>query len=54
MVARYLAEAGSAQRLLVRDAGRAPEFEVAVPPVFSYANWPGFRRMCGRSPGRIR
>ncbi|WP_426988843.1 SDR family oxidoreductase [Pseudarthrobacter sp. Y6] len=37
MVARQLAEAGTAQRLLVRDAGRAPELEGAVPLVFSYA-----------------
>ncbi|MET3176218.1 UNVERIFIED_ORG: NAD(P)H dehydrogenase (quinone) [Arthrobacter sp. UYCu721] len=38
MVARQLAEAGTAQRLLVRDAGRAPELEGAVPLVFSYAD----------------
>ena len=38
MVARQLADAGSAQRLLVRDAGRAPELEGAVPLVFSYAD----------------
>jgi NAD(P)H dehydrogenase (quinone) len=36
MVARELAAAGSAQRLLVRDAGRAPELNGAVPLVFSY------------------
>ncbi|QHK22389.1 NmrA family NAD(P)-binding protein [Pseudarthrobacter psychrotolerans] len=38
MVARQLAEAGTAQRLLVRDAGRAPALEGAVPLVFSYAD----------------
>jgi NAD(P)H dehydrogenase (quinone) len=38
MVARQLADAGTAQRLLVRDAGRAPELEDAVPLVFSYAD----------------
>ena len=38
MVAHHLAEAGSAQRLLVRDFGRAPELEGAVPLVFSYAD----------------
>src|SRR5438045_1659833 len=38
MVARQLAGAGPAQRLLVRDAGRAPELEGAVPLVFSYAD----------------
>jgi NAD(P)H dehydrogenase (quinone) len=38
MVARQFAEAGTAQRLLVRDAGRAPELEGAVPLVFSYAD----------------
>ncbi len=38
MVARQLAEAGTAQRLLVRDAGRAPELEGAVPLVCSYAD----------------
>jgi NAD(P)H dehydrogenase (quinone) len=38
MVARQLAEAGTAQRLLVRDAGRAPELEGGVPLVFSYAD----------------
>jgi uncharacterized protein YbjT (DUF2867 family) len=38
MVARQLADAGTAQRLLVRDAGRAPELEGAVPLVFSYAD----------------
>ena len=40
MVARQLAEGGTAQRLLVRDAGRAPELPGAVPLVFSYANTP--------------
>lgn len=35
-VARLLAEAGSPLRLLVRDAGRAPELEGAVPVVCSY------------------
>ncbi|WP_255769817.1 SDR family oxidoreductase [Pseudarthrobacter sulfonivorans] len=38
MVARQLADAGSAQRLLVRDAGRAPDLDGAVPLVFSYAD----------------
>lgn len=38
MVARQLAGVGQAQRLLVRDAGRAPELEGAVPLVFSYAD----------------
>ncbi|MET3919567.1 SDR family oxidoreductase [Arthrobacter sp. UYEF20] len=38
LVARELADAGSPQRLLVRDAGRAPELEGAVPVVFSYAD----------------
>jgi uncharacterized protein YbjT (DUF2867 family) len=38
MVARQLAVAGTAQRLLVRDAARAPELEGAVPLVFSYAD----------------
>jgi NAD(P)H dehydrogenase (quinone) len=38
MVARQLAAAGSAQRLLVRDAGRAPELENARPVVCSYAD----------------
>jgi uncharacterized protein YbjT (DUF2867 family) len=38
MVARQLADAGTAQRLLVRDASRAPELEGAVPLVFSYAD----------------
>jgi uncharacterized protein YbjT (DUF2867 family) len=35
-VARLLAEAGSTQRLLVRDAGRAPKLDGAVPAVASY------------------
>jgi NAD(P)H dehydrogenase (quinone) len=38
MVARELAAAGTRQRLLVRDLGRAPELEGAVPLVFSYAD----------------
>ena len=38
MVARQLAAAGSAQRLLVRDAGRAPEIENAPPVVCSYGD----------------
>jgi NAD(P)H dehydrogenase (quinone) len=38
LVARELAAAGSPQRLLVRDAGRAPELEGAVPMVFAYAD----------------
>jgi NAD(P)H dehydrogenase (quinone) len=38
MVARQLAAAGSAQRLLVRDAGRAPELEGAEAVVCSYAD----------------
>jgi uncharacterized protein YbjT (DUF2867 family) len=38
MVARQLSEVGQAQRLLVRDAGRAPELEGAAPLVFSYAD----------------
>lgn len=38
LVARQLADAGLAQRLLVRDAGRAPELEGAVPVVLSYAD----------------
>jgi uncharacterized protein YbjT (DUF2867 family) len=38
MVARQLADVGQAQRLLVRDAGRAPELEGADPLVFSYAD----------------
>lgn len=37
-VARLLADAGSAQRLLVRDAGRAPTLDGAVPAVASYAD----------------
>ena len=36
LVARLLAEAGSPQRLLVRDAARAPELEGAVPAVCTY------------------
>ncbi|CAI3805114.1 SDR family oxidoreductase [Pseudarthrobacter sp. MM222] len=38
LVARELAAAGSPQRLLVRDPGRAPELEGAVPLVFTYAD----------------
>jgi len=37
-VARQLAGAGSPQRLLVREAGRAPELEGAVPAVVTYAD----------------
>lgn len=37
-VARLLAGAGSAQRLLVRDIRRAPELDGAVPAVASYAD----------------
>jgi NAD(P)H dehydrogenase (quinone) len=36
LVARLLAEAGSPQRLLVRDAARAPELDGAVPVVCTY------------------
>lgn len=38
LVARHLAEAGSTQRLLVRDAGRAPELEGADRAVCTYAD----------------
>lgn len=38
MVARQLADAGSPQRLLVRDLGRAPKLEDAVPAVVTYAD----------------
>ena len=38
MVARQLAELGSAQRLLVRDPARAPVVEGATPAVCSYAD----------------
>lgn len=38
VVARLLADAGSPQRLLVRDASRAPELENAVPVVFAYGD----------------
>ena len=38
MVARLLADAGSPQRLLVRDPSRAPELDQAVPVVFTYAD----------------
>ena len=38
MVARQLADAGSPQRLLVRDLSRAPELDLAVPAVVTYAD----------------
>jgi NAD(P)H dehydrogenase (quinone) len=38
MVARQLADAGFSQRLLVRDAGRAPELQDAPSAVVSYAD----------------
>lgn len=38
LVAGLLAKAGSPQRLLVRDAGRAPELPGAVPVVVSYGD----------------
>ena len=38
LVARQLADAGSTQRLLVRDPGRAPELNGAVPAVVTYAD----------------
>ena len=38
LVARQLAAAGSPQRLLVRDAGRAPELEGTVPAVVTYSD----------------
>lgn len=38
LVARQLDDAGSPQRLLVRDLGRAPELEDAVPAVVTYAD----------------
>jgi NAD(P)H dehydrogenase (quinone) len=44
MVARQLAAAGSAQRLLVRDAGRAPELENAPAVVCSYGDSAAARR----------
>jgi uncharacterized protein YbjT (DUF2867 family) len=44
MVARQLAAAGSAQRLLVRDAARAPGLDNAVPAVCSYADTTAARR----------
>jgi NAD(P)H dehydrogenase (quinone) len=44
MVAREIAAAGSAQRLLVRDAGRAPHLEKAIPAVCSYADSEAARR----------
>ncbi|MCX6498757.1 MAG: SDR family oxidoreductase [Arthrobacter sp.] len=37
-LARLLEAAGTAQRLLVRDAGRAPDLDGAVPTVASYAD----------------
>lgn len=43
VVARLLADAGSPQRLLVRDAGRAPELENAAPVMFTYGD-PGLAR----------
>ncbi|MCU1547917.1 MAG: family oxidoreductase [Arthrobacter sp.] len=42
-VARLLADAGSQQRLLVRDPGRAPELKDAVPVATTYAD-PGLAR----------
>ena len=38
LVARQLADSGSPQRLLVREAGRAPELKGAVPAVVTYAD----------------
>ncbi|MET1066131.1 MAG: SDR family oxidoreductase [Arthrobacter sp.] len=38
LVARQLADAGSAQRLLVRELTRAPQLEGAVPVVVTYAD----------------
>ncbi|WP_426997372.1 SDR family oxidoreductase [Pseudarthrobacter sp. N5] len=38
LVARQLADAGMTQRLLVRDAGRAPSLDGAVPVVFTYGD----------------
>lgn len=43
MVARQLVAAGSAQRLLVRDAGRAPGLENAPAVVCSYSDSPAAR-----------
>ena len=43
IVARQLAAAGSAQRLLVRDAGRAPGLENAPAVVCSYSDAPAAR-----------
>lgn len=43
MVARQLAAAGSAQRLLVRDPGRTPELENAPAAVCSYSDSPAAR-----------
>ncbi|MDF2051847.1 SDR family oxidoreductase [Arthrobacter sp. Cr_A7] len=45
MVARQLAAAGTAQRLLVRDAGRAPQLENATPGVCSYSDSDAARRV---------
>jgi NAD(P)H dehydrogenase (quinone) len=44
MVARQLAAAGSAQRLLVRDAARAPELENATAVVCTYSDSETARR----------
>ncbi|SLK15870.1 SDR family oxidoreductase [Arthrobacter sp. P2b] len=44
MVARQLAAAGSAQRLLVRDAGRAPQLDNATSVVCSYSDSDAARR----------
>jgi len=38
LVARQLADAGSPQRLLVRDPSRAPELEGGIPAVVTYAD----------------
>ncbi|MFJ5696266.1 NmrA family NAD(P)-binding protein [Arthrobacter sp. NPDC093125] len=43
MVARGLAEAGFSQRLLVRDAGRAPQLPDAPAVVAGYADAAGSR-----------
>lgn len=47
MVARRLAGLGSAQRLLVRDAARAPQLEGATAAVCSYADSPAARKALG-------
>ncbi|RDV08737.1 SDR family NAD(P)-dependent oxidoreductase [Arthrobacter sp. RT-1] len=44
MVARQLAAAGTAQRLLVRDAGRAPQLDNATSVVCSYSDSDAARR----------